>query len=263
MLEMQRNLQVVRRWWWLLLLAAVIGGLAAYGLTKVLVPQQYEGTAIIALAPPPQTATGLYVTSLAASADAQLVPTQATATVAARGVPGVTPKELATHIQSTASLEGQLLYVYVRWHAPLLADALANDVARVFIQQERTRLAQRYTVIHRSLAAQEAHFTSLASKASGSGQAADWLRAQYADTAAKIYQEDADAQTQAATQAQSLQVVQPATTVIPVGPRAPLNALLGAVLAFLAALVFAYMSTDAYSDIDQTRPRPVLSSVRD
>lgn len=263
MLEMQRNIQVVRRWWWLLLLAAIVGALAAYVLTKLLAPQQYQGTAIIALAPPPQTASGLYVTSLAASADAQLIPTQATAAVAAHGVAGVSPSTLASHIQSTASLEGQLLYVEVRWPAPLLADALANDVARVFMQQERTRLSQRYTVLHRSLAAQEAHYTALANKTTGSGQAASWLRAQYADSAAKLYQEDADAQSQAATQAQSMQLVQPATTVLAVGPKAPLNALLGAVLALLAALVFAYISTDTYNDVDQSRPHPVFSTVRD
>lgn len=261
MLEMQRNVEVLRRWWWLLVLGAVIGGLVAFGLTKVLAQQQYEGTAIIALAPPPQGPNGLFVTSLAASADAQLVPTQATAAVAAHGVPGITPAKLVSHIQSTASLEGQLLFVNVRWPAPLLADALANDVARVFIQQERTRLAQRYSVIHRGFTAQEAHLTNLASKTSGSGSAASWLRAQYADAAAKIYQEDAEAQTQAATQAESLQLVQPATTVIAVGPRAPINALLGAVLGFLAALVFAYISTDGYDEIDEIRRRPNLSTV--
>lgn len=261
MLEMQRNAEVLRRWWWLLVLGAIIGGLVAYGLTKVLAHQQYEGTAIIALAPPPQGTNGLYVTSLAASADAQLVPTQATAAVAARGVPGVTPASLVKNIQSTASLEGQLLFVNVRWPTPLLADALTNDVARVFIQQERVRLSQRYAVIHRGFASQEAHFTALASKTSGTGSAASWLRAQYADTAAKIYQEDADAQTQAATQAESLQLVQPATTVIAVGPRAPINALLGAVLGFLAALVFAYVSTDSYGEINEVRRRPTLSSV--
>lgn len=261
MLEMQRNVEVLRRWWWLLVLGSVIGGVAAFGLTKILAQQQYEATAIIAMAPPPQGPNGLSVTSLAASADAQLVPTQATAAVAARGVAGITPTKLVSDIKSTASLEGQLLFVNVRWPSPLLAEALTNDVAHVFIRQERARLGQRYAVIHRGLAAQEAHFTTLASTATGSGSAASWLRAQYADTAAKIYQEDADAQMQAATQAESLQLVQPATTVIATGPRAPINGLLGAVLGFLAALIFAYISTDSYQAVDEVRRRPALSSI--
>src|SRR5579859_5766240 len=86
MLEFQRNLHVLRHWWWLLLAGLVVGGIAAYVGTKVLAAQQYEASTIIALAPPPQGPNGLYLTTLAASADSQLVSTLSTAQAAVRQI---------------------------------------------------------------------------------------------------------------------------------------------------------------------------------
>ncbi len=260
---MRRNAAVVRRWWWLLILAALVGGIAAFGLTKLLVQQKYEATAIISMAPPPQSPSGLLVTMFNAGADAQLIPTQATATVAARGVPGVQSSKLVDSIVSTASPEGELLYVRVRWTSVAVARELTNAVARVFIQQERARLSQRYAIIRQGFATQERHQNSLMRALSGGGNATNWLRAQYADTASRLQQEDADAQVEVATQQASLQLVQPAAKVLAVGPKASLNGALGAVLALLVALIFAYMSTESYGEMDAERPRPVLTKVGD
>lgn len=263
MLEVRRNAAVLRRWWWLLILAAIVGGIAAYGLTKLLVKQEYQGTAIISMAPPPQSQSGLLITMLSAAADAQLVPTQATATVAARGLPGVPPTKLVDDIQSTASPEGQLLYVRVQWTSVPVAQQLTTAVAQTFIQQERARLRRRYAIIHQGFVAEEQHQASLIRSLQGNNDATNWLRSQYADSAARIYQEDADASVEAATQEASLQLVQPATKVIAVGPRAPLNGALGAVVALLVALVFAFASTAYYGETDEERLRPVLAKVSD
>jgi capsular polysaccharide biosynthesis protein len=263
MLELQRNLYVLRRWWWLLLLAAVIGGVLAYGLTKVLAHQKYEGTAIIALAPPPQGASGQLVTSLAATADAQLIPTQAVASVAARGIPGVSASTLSNDIESTASIEGQLLFVNVIWPDKRVATTLTNAVAHAFIRQERGRLNARYAIIHANLLAQQRHLATLSSNVHGSSQSAEWLRAQYADTASKIYQEDADARIQVQTQVASLQVVQPSieNKVKAVGPRASINGALGAALGLLFALIAAYLSTSSYGEAQEQGLRQVFTSV--
>ena len=269
MLELQRNLYVLRRWWWLLLAALVVGGAVAYGLTKVLAQQQYEGTAVLSLAPAPQGPNGLYVTMLAASADAQLVPTLSTARAALGSLPTpldrqVDPDKLSKSIDSSSSLDGQLLFIGVKWPDSALAPRLANAVAAGFVRQERRRLETRYAIIHRGLMAQEQHLANLISTTSASGPARSWLQAQYADTASKIYQQDADARIQASIQESSLQLTEPASSVVKVGPKASLNGALGGALAFLIALVFAFVATGSYGQTQETEgPQRVLTKVGD
>jgi capsular polysaccharide biosynthesis protein len=268
MLEMQRNLYVLRRWWWLLIVAAIVGGLLAYGLTKVLVKQQYGSTAVISVAPPPQTPNGLYLTMLAVSADSQLVPTLGTAQ-AARGLlprplaAQVNPTKLERAIQSTYSVDGQLLFVTVRWPDKSLVPRLTNTVAAAFIRLERTRLERRYRIIHSGLVSQEDHLASLVRQtASGSGPAKTWLESQFADSASKVYQQDADARIQASVQQVALQVSQPAVETVAVGPKATINGLLGGVLALLIALVFTFFATSSYGSPETAEGvRPVLTSI--
>lgn len=266
MLELQRNLYVLRRWWWLLAAGLLIGAAAAYGLTKVLVKQQYQATAIIALAPPPQGPNGLYVTSLAASADSQLVSTLATSRAALRQAhlpsgSSVDANQLSTNTAGTSTLDGQILYVTVKWSDATLAPALANAVAGAFLSQERSRLAARYGAIHRSLVAQEQRLMSLASSSPGSGAARSWLQAQYADSVSKVYQTDADAQIQTTLQQQALQIAQPAVSTTKVGPKATVNAALGAALGFLIALIVAFVATSDYSESKAPAVAPVMSRV--
>lgn len=265
MLETQRNLYVLRRWWWLLLGALLIGGVAAFLITKLVVTQQYQGTALIALAPPPISSSGLFVTTLQASADSQLIPTESTARAALRLLPAsraaaVQPIKLAEATTSLASLDNEILTVQVRWPSVTLAPLLTNRVANAFVRQERARLAHRYQLIHRQLAAQEARLTALTRAAAGQGTAADWLRGQYAYAAAKVYQEDADARAQAAMQETGLSVAQPATEARAVGPKPAINAAIGAALALILALIYAYAVTDTYGEGPAAEtPRRILA----
>lgn len=259
MLELQRTVYVLRRWWWLLLGAAIVGGLIAYLLTKTLTTPQYQSTAIVSMAP-----SSGPISMFAASADAALVPTLATTEAARAMVPGVPASQLSGRIDSSASVEGELLYITVRWAEPTHAPALANAVARTFIRQERQRLGTRYAILHQKYAATEQHLQKLSRSMLGSGPAREWLQSQYAASVATIYQKDADAQAQAAVQETSLQIAQPATAAARVGSRANLNAVLGAVLALLLALVFAFVATSSYGETaDVTVARPVLSKVGD
>jgi hypothetical protein len=139
---------------------------------------------------------------------------------------------------------------------------LANTVARVFIQQERSRLESRYVIIHRGLAAQEQHLANLMGLASGNGPADSWLRAQYADAAAKLYEEDTGARIQASNQEASLDIAQPATTAVATGTKASTNAVLGAILAFLVASLIVFVATTAYPRAEAADAvRPVLTKV--
>jgi capsular polysaccharide biosynthesis protein len=262
MLELQRNIYVLRRWWWLLAGAAVLGALVSFALTKALIQQQYKATAIVSMAPPPSGPNGLYVTMLVASADAQLVPTVATAAGAVRSFPGISADSLASHTDSLASPENQLLFISVTWGATGTAEDLANAVAGSFIGQERTRLERRYSIIHQNLLSQERHLTALMQRAPGTGAARSWLQGQYADAVSKIYQQDADARIQATEQQASLSLAQSATKVVKVGPKPTVNAALGGLLALLIALVFALVATSEYGQSeDAAEPRPVLAKV--
>lgn len=199
---------------------------------------------------------------LAASADAALVPTLATTEAAKSIVPGVRASQLSGRIDSSASVEGELLYITVRWDQPTLAPALANAIARTFIQQERQRLKTRYAILHGKYADTEQRLQGLARTVVGSGPARDWLQSQYAASVATLFQKDADAQAQAALQETSLQIAQPATSASRAGSRATVNAGLGAVLALLLALVFAFVATSSYGQAAELEvARPVLSKV--
>jgi hypothetical protein len=145
-----------------------------------------------------------------------------------------------------------------------MAMQLTNAVARSFIAQERVRLKQRYAIIHGSFLAQENHFAGLIGATTGGGAARSWLQSQYADSASRIYQLDADAHVQALTQESSLQLAQPAATAGTLGPRAKVNAVLGAALAFLLALLVAFAATTSYGEsrADEALPT-VLSKVGD
>jgi hypothetical protein len=267
-LEMERILHVVRRWWRVLVGACLIGGVVAYVGTKVLVKQQFEATAIISMSPAPQGPNGLYVTTLAASADAQLVQTLATAETARRALPrnearGILSGDLSRSTVAASSIEGELLFITVRWPDVVLLPRLANAMANAFIRLERARLEQRYAIIHAGLGSKESYLLGLMRSTSGGGQALSWLQAQYADSLSKLHQQDADARIQASLQEVSLQIDQPASAdgIQKVGPRATVNAVLGAVLALLIALVIVFALTTSYSSEDLGDSlRPVLTA---
>jgi len=254
-LELQRTLFVVRRWWWLLLGAAILGGLAAYVGTKALSHPQFVSTATIAIAPE-QSSGGM----LAVAADAQLIPTVAHSAAVRRLVHGANV-DTAT-IQGSSSPEGELLSVTVKSRDLGTTPALANAVARVFIVQEKRRLAQRWSIMRGIYGQREQHFLSLMRSSTGNGSAESWLRSQYADTAARLYQQETQDQIQATMQIHSLDLAQPASNPVESAPRATVNAALGAVLALLIALVIAFVATGAYGEtVDFQAPRPVLSKV--
>jgi capsular polysaccharide biosynthesis protein len=268
--ELNRNLYVLRRWWWLLLAAAIVGGLIAYLATKLLVHQQYQAIAVISMAPPPQPSSGLYLTTLSASADSALVPTLRTAQAALASSPklatSVTPLQLAHSTTASASPEGQLLTVTVLRPDSASAVSLANAMAGAFIAQERSRLQQRYVLLHRGLVSKEQFLAARVKRGVGGGAPMTWLQAQYADTYSRVFQQDADARVQADLQKTSLQMAQPAdpSTVGAIGPRSSFNGVLGAILGLLLALVVAYVATGSYGEYEDASARqPVLTRVRD
>ncbi|MGI8824488.1 MAG: hypothetical protein ACR2JC_02370 [Chloroflexota bacterium] len=265
---MQRDLYVLRRWWWLLLIAVFLGGVVAYGATKVFVGQKYQTSAIISVAPAPQGPNGLYVTSLSATADSALISTLSTAQAARNLLPpvdrrSVNADKLAHAAVGSASIDGELIYVSVTWPHRAFAPILANAMARAYIRQERMRLSQHYRIIHAGLATEKRSLATLERSTRTSGQAGSFLASQYSLNALRLSQDDVDAKIQTNLQLASLQVAQPATDleVIRIGAKASINALLGAVLGLLVALVFALVTTRSYPGAGDAQPlRPVLTS---
>lgn len=277
-LELQRNLYVLRRWWWLLVAGALIGGLVAYGLTKLLAQNQYEAVAIVSSGSAPQGEHGTYFASFGTGGDGALLANQGVLTGLQRLVPGVDRAQLVSHLSGSASEQDcvslnnalganqcRLLALRIQWPDPAPVIRLANAVATIFMHQERTRLEQSYALSHHGIAVQERALTRLIQTTPGKGAAQNWLQAQYAKTLSDLYSEDANSRIQTSVAETSLQVAQPATTATKVaGPKATVNGGLGALIGLLIAWVIAFIATSSYGDeVKIGGPRPVLSRVGD
>lgn len=247
-----------------MLIATVIGGATAFGLTRLLNRAQYEATAIVSMGPSPSgvsSASGPGFPMLAASAEAQLIPTLSTSQVVRRAVPGISSQSLADNVSSTASVDGELLFITARRPDPASATRLANAIATVFIDQEKGRLENRYLILHSDVVAQERQLSNHIIASGVRGPARSWLQAQYADTLSRLYQRDVDARTEATIQERSLQVAQSARNVTIIRKSALANAGIGAALALLLALIFAYVMTGSYGEAAQSEAaRPVVST---
>jgi uncharacterized protein involved in exopolysaccharide biosynthesis len=219
---------------------------------------------MVSIAPAP---SGPYFALRSLSADAQLIQTLSAAQLGRHYLsPGDAAQVKATDLSqatvATYSPEGQIFYISVKWPKLALAPKLANALSTAFMLQERQRLEERYRIVHGGLLAQERHLANLMSLVTGDGTADSWLRAQYAATATGLYQEDANARIEVTSVENSLTLAQPAIGAVALGPKATLNAALGAVLALLVALVFAFVATGTYGQ-DQAEVRPVLTKVGD
>jgi len=274
MLELERNLVVLRRWWWLLILGAVIAGFVAYAGTKILVKPQYEATAVVSTGPAPQGQNGAYFADVGAVASGQLVANGAVVQAIKSAAPGVDASSVAENIQSTAlqedcitldSSQCKLLSIRVQWKDPGIAVRLANLLSDVFIRQDRQRLEQGYSIFHSAIAEQERLLARLIRTNSGNGPAQDWLQAQYANTISNLYQKDASARVQASVEEKALQVARPALRAGQVAaPKASVNAILGALLGLLIAWALAFVATTSYTGAEESAAGiSVLSKVRD
>jgi capsular polysaccharide biosynthesis protein len=277
-LELQRNLFVLRRWWWLLVLGAVIGGITAYGATKALAQNQYEAVAVVSTGAAPRGEQGTYFASSAPAAGGQLLTNQGVITGVQRLVPGISATTLANTMNVTASQEDcvslgtspganqcELLSLHAQWSDPATAINLANAVATVFMQQERVRLEQGYALYHRAIAAQEGALMKLVRATPGKGAAQNWLQAQYANTISDLYGKDSQERIRVSVAETSLQMAEPAITSTKVsGPKVAVNGALGAILGLLIAWVIAFIATSSYGETDESaKPRAVHMTVRD
>jgi capsular polysaccharide biosynthesis protein len=279
-LELQRNLFVLRRWWWLLVLGALVGGVVAYGLTKVLVKTQYDAVAIVSTGAAPQGQHGTYFASIGGAPDGTLLLNQGVIARVQRLVPSISGSQLVRDLTGAASQQAcvsldtsisgnqcQLLSLHVQWTDPKLAIRLANAVAVAFMEQERVRLKQGYALYHEGIDAQERTLTKLIRTTPGTGAAQTWLQAQYANTISNLYGKDSEARVQASVAETSLQMAEPATTPTTTkvsGPKATVNGALGALLGLLIAWVIAFIATSSYGDVSlSAEPRAVRVKVSD
>lgn len=272
LIELQRAGRLVRGWWPALLAGCVGAALLAYLVTRLLFPQQYQATSIVAMAPTAQSPNGIYLPLLSAAADSQLVSTARTASAAIAALPQpiqahVGVQKLTTSITGVSSVDGQLLFVSVRWTDPALAARLADATARAFISQELQRLILRHKIIHQGLQREQTGITARIRATSGGGTPQTWLQSQYADTLSKLYQQDTDTGIELSLQRDSLQLMQSALGQKPakVGPKALVNAVLGGALGLLIVLVYALVVDRDLNRQEEPGRRPslVVSQERD
>jgi capsular polysaccharide biosynthesis protein len=279
-LELQRNLFVLRRWWWLLVLGAFVGGVVAYGITKAIVKTRYDAVATVSTGAAPQGQAGTYFATTDGAVDGTLLLSPGVIATVQRLVPSISRSQLMKELSGTASQQAcvsldsskngnqcQLLSLHVQWTDSNLSIRLANAVATAFMEQERVRLEQGYALYHREITAQERTLATLVHATPGSGAAQNWLQAQYANTLSGLYGNDSQARVQALIAERSLQMAEPAgttTTTKVSGPKATVNGALGAILGLFLALMVAFFATSSYGNETQgAGPRSVLSRVSD
>ena len=274
MLELQRNLFVLRRWWWLLLAGALIGGSAAYGAAKVLGQNSYDAAAVVSIGGAAQGEQGDYIADTSAAPGGQLITNSGVLAGLSRLVPGISPAALANDVHVTASETAcvsltpsvrpnqcRLLFLHAQWSDPATAIRLANAAATIYVQQEAVRLKQEYALYHRAVLAQERALERQVASRNGSGPAYTWAQAQVSTTIANLAGRDANMRVQSAVAETSLQIAAHSTMAVKVsGPKLSVDGVLGALVGLFLAWVIAFLATPSYGDNESVAgPRSVLT----
>jgi tyrosine-protein kinase len=153
-LEIRQYINIVRRWWWLIGLLSVVGGVAAFA-ASYLGQSTYESSTTVLINQAPGALP---------SADAVLSGQRVAATYAELlhqrpilqevitnlGLK-VNPEDLDKQIRITPVRDTNLLVVYVRDTNPDQAARIANEIVRVFIEQNLNFQTSRYAASLESL----------------------------------------------------------------------------------------------------------------
>jgi capsular polysaccharide biosynthesis protein len=130
--SVHRYLAAFARWFWLAGLCVVVGAAGTFVMTEIQTPV-YRATTILFIGQ--QSASVPLVDTQLVTTYAQLISQPVVLSEAARQVGGITPTDLARHVQASAESNTSLLDVSVDDPDPNRAASLANAVAGAFISE--------------------------------------------------------------------------------------------------------------------------------
>lgn len=260
-MELRRYALLLWRWLWLIVLGTVLAGGASYFVSKRTTPVYQANTLMMvsqakaAAVMDPNTVS--YGSDRLAATYAELLRRQPVLeeVVANLGL-SVSPKSLAPAVSVTPIRNTQLVQLSVESTSPAIAAAVANEIPKVFIQQNEAMQSQRFAASKKSLgdqlarlqdeiAASKDKIAAENTKPEPDGAALDRLQLderQLESSYASLYKSYEDLRLEEARQLDTLLVTeeaQPPTT--PIRPKTAQNAMLAAIVGALLALGTAYL----------------------
>src|SRR5450759_4020273 len=259
-MDLRRYAMLVWRWLWLIVLGTAIAGGTSYIVSKRMVPV-YQATTMLMVSQSKSITTLdtslAYVVDRLASTDAELMHRQPVMDAVIKNLGlKTTAVKLGAAVTVTPIRNTQLIQLSVEDSNPAQAAAIANEVPKVFIQQNDAMQTSRFTDSKASLQKQLDQATaditrqqdSIAKlKAAAQPDAAELDReqrdlSQMQNNYATLYKSFEDLRLEEAQQLDTLLVTEQAQTpTIPIRPKTTQNTLLAAVLGAMLALGLAYL----------------------
>jgi succinoglycan biosynthesis transport protein ExoP len=146
-LELERYFYPIRRWAWLIALCTLLAGGAAL-IASLLMTPMYEASSILRISSSPQ-ATSDYSALLAsqrlAQTYTQLLTTDPVLEGAIRNLGlEMSTKKLKKAVKVQAVRDTELIKITVEQSDPVVAQSIANEIPRIFAEQDQALQASRY-----------------------------------------------------------------------------------------------------------------------
>ena len=287
-MELMQFLRLLWRWLWIVVLFMIMAGAAAYALSKRTTPI-YEASTTLMINQ--MAANGAAVDLNALRTSEELAGTYAALlrkrpvmeAVIANFKLDTTPDRLANNVKASLIRDTQLIVVTIEDSDPQRAADIANEVVRVFSQQNRELQASRYAATKQNLQQElsriqseidntQAKFDTLELATTPEQKAQreqlrllmDQWRSNYM-TVLRSYEQ---VRVTAAQTIDNLNVVEPARPeTVPISPKTSLNILLAALVAAMMGIglvyIFGYLDDSVKSSevLERLTGAPTLASI--
>jgi capsular exopolysaccharide synthesis family protein len=155
-LELRHYFYLMRKWAWLVVLFALVGGAAAYAFSSFQAPV-YEASSTLRVSLPNVASGAEYVELLASERLAQTFAQLLRKDPVLDGVIEqlglqIGTSQLRSAVEVQPVRDTQLIDIKVKHTDPVVAQLVANEIPRVFVEQDRAMQASRYAKLKDSLA---------------------------------------------------------------------------------------------------------------
>jgi tyrosine-protein kinase len=155
-LELKRYLFLIRKWAWLIALCTLLAGGGAL-ITSLLMTPVYEASSTLRIRSPSTQGTSDYSDLLAGQRLAQTYAQLLTKAPVLEGVISnlglnMTATDLRKAVKIQTVRDTELIEITVQHASPLVAQAIANEIPHIFVEQDRALEASRYATLKASLA---------------------------------------------------------------------------------------------------------------
>jgi capsular exopolysaccharide synthesis family protein len=261
-LELRQYVRILWRWAWLIVLAAVLAGSIAFVASQLTVPIYEASTTVLINQAPASSASPDYNSLLAserlAMTYSELLRKRPVLEAVITNLKlNTDPKTLVEHIRVNTVRDTQLIELTVEDISPQRAADIANEIVRVFSQQNREQQASRYADSKQNLLQELAKVQADVDRTQARldeiktpttpGQVAEQERlqallAQYRSsytTLVDSFEQVRLAETQATDDVRVVEPAQPPGA--PVRPRILMNTLLGAIVGAMLAVGMVFL----------------------